>query len=147
MELTTNLPPEAERLIFAVLEDRQKMIAALKVQRWDVTKWVVTANIALAAATAALISALWVPVLLAFCVSGFGTWLLWHYNERITRVRDTVRRTSDYLCTNFFDYRTALALQTETKSREYDKHELLVFYAAAILSALPVLTAAIAKSN
>jgi hypothetical protein len=35
-----------------LFDDRRALIAAGKVQRWEVTKWVVTVNFALAAASA-----------------------------------------------------------------------------------------------
>ena len=38
----------------AVLDDGRKIIAAGKAQRWDVIKWAVTINIALATASIAL---------------------------------------------------------------------------------------------
>jgi hypothetical protein len=39
---------------FAILDDYRKLVAAGKVQRWDVLKWAVTVNFALATASIAL---------------------------------------------------------------------------------------------
>ena len=37
-----------------LLQDQQKLIAAGKVQRWDVVKWTITVNLALATASAGI---------------------------------------------------------------------------------------------
>ena len=45
---------EELKVIYSALEDCRRLIAAGKVQRWDVVKWGVTVNVALATAVAAV---------------------------------------------------------------------------------------------
>jgi hypothetical protein len=46
----------------SILEDTRKLIAAGKVQRWDVVKWAVSVNIGLATVASALPKAVTCPV-------------------------------------------------------------------------------------
>ena len=83
---------------------------------------------------------------MAMLVAGLGTALVWHYNERATRVRRTMAIAVDYLCQNVFDYRSVVNdnLRDE-KSRDYDREELLVFYTAIGISALPTIGMLLAR--
>jgi hypothetical protein len=38
------------QILLGILDDRRRLIAALKLQRWGVVKWAVTVNVALTAA-------------------------------------------------------------------------------------------------
>ena len=72
------------------LEDNQKLIAAGKIQRWDIVKWGVTVNLALAAAAISLRRA----GDLFFYFSAFVAWLAWamavYHDSKITRARKNV---------------------------------------------------------
>jgi protein-S-isoprenylcysteine O-methyltransferase Ste14 len=41
---------EELKVVYSALDDQRRLIAAGKVQRWDVVKWAVTVNVALATA-------------------------------------------------------------------------------------------------
>jgi hypothetical protein len=81
---------ESLQLALIYLQDTQRIIAAGKVQRWEVLKWAVTVNLAFAAAGAATKIGAW-PLfgLFSFCVLVAITsmFLLNHYNNRITGAR------------------------------------------------------------
>lgn len=140
--------PEAERLVAGVLDDYRKLIAALKLQRWDATKWTVTVNIALATVAVTLRDAKWIAAFMAVFVSVLGSVLVYHYNERATKVRKTIKLATDYLCDYFCDYRTALGINLGgEKSRNYDREELMVFGVAVWLSALPTLVLLVLPST
>jgi hypothetical protein len=70
-------------------EDCTRIIAAGKVQRWDVLKWTVTVNIGLAAAAIALKNEMGALILtaVAILVGGLGWYLINHYNSRMTQMR------------------------------------------------------------
>jgi hypothetical protein len=86
------IDPEEKEFQIAVgfLEDCRRQIAVYKVQRWDVVKWGVTVNLALAVAAAAPALADFRPYLLLLsCGVAFASWrLIVHYNERMTGFRD-----------------------------------------------------------
>jgi len=90
---------EELKVIYSALDDCRRLIAAGKVQRWDVVKWGVTVNVALATATAAIpfegafdlfglaVPFSFIPFGLAVVVA-FVSWLLVsHYNRRTTGAR------------------------------------------------------------
>jgi hypothetical protein len=93
------------QVITAGLDDCRRLIAAGKVQRWDVVKWGVTVNIALAvaAATQALrpdYSLFWLAVAVSF-----ASWLLvWHYNKRMSGARKLATALTDHLKSFRIDY-------------------------------------------
>jgi hypothetical protein len=68
-------------VVLRLHEDTTNVIAAGKVQRWEVVKWVVTANVALATvSTASIFDSVSRFFILCFAavVSGLGFWLLVH---------------------------------------------------------------------
>jgi hypothetical protein len=112
-----------------ILDDERRLIAALKLQRWDVVKWAVTVNMALCAAAiavsasehftkAASMHLFW----LAGIVTVIGEMLLLYYNRRLTKTREDSRQTKDHL--------TALGatfIDTSKPPKFYDWQELLIF--------------------
>ena len=76
----------------AVLEDGRKLIAAGKSQRWDVVKWAVTVNVALATASIALLkdhanAARWFFIF-AIVIVLIAEALVLHYNNRMKNGRN-----------------------------------------------------------
>ena len=69
---------EELKVVYSALDDQRRLIAAGKVQRWDVIKWAVTVNVALATAAAAIEfkgAFSFIPFVLAVPVA-FLSWLL-----------------------------------------------------------------------
>jgi hypothetical protein len=71
-----------------VIDDDRSLIAAGKTQRWEVLKWAVTVNVAIAALLSAHRGAGGALVFLAFFIAAIGIALIQHYNSRMTAARD-----------------------------------------------------------
>jgi hypothetical protein len=76
-------------VVCSALDDCRRLIAAGKLQRWDVVKWSVTVNLALAAVSISHVGATIPLFILAAAVSLGGGLLAWHYNSRMTGARQT----------------------------------------------------------
>ncbi len=148
----------------ASLENERRLIAAGKLQRWDLTKWVVTTNGALAAASIALLkfgtdqteprwlypalTSLGVLVfgMMAVLVSFVASGVMWHYSERrIGGSRKAARRFQQYLEDKF--HIDVLQIGGHDKGQlpsNYDQEETSFFNRVVFLSAMPaVLVAAV----
>lgn len=128
---------------FVVWNDCRELLAALKAQRWSVAQWVVTVNLALSAAAAAdVLKTSHVTGLFAafeFGVTALGAFLVWHYNERMAKVRARLRAVVGYVGDNLFDFNKEIGLDVgKQKGRDYDRQELIVFYSAIGGSLLPI---------
>ncbi len=104
------MSPEEFQFATAAPEDNRKLIAAGKLQKWDVIKWAVTVNVALATAFIALlqhpgIGKLWYCAL-AGLVAFVAFALMLHYNDRLMNTRNDAKATYDYLLRNNIDVRT-----------------------------------------
>src|SRR5215831_12939814 len=98
--MTIETEHEELKVIYSALDDQRRLIAAGKVQRWDVVKWGVTINVALAAATAAIpfegafdllgsaVPFSLIPFGLAVVVALVSRRLVLHYNRRTTGARN-----------------------------------------------------------
>jgi hypothetical protein len=90
----------------AILDDQRKLIAAGKSQRWDVIKWAVTINVALATASIALQehdkAAKWLFGL-AVIVAAIACGLMLHYNNRLKNTRNESVAPEEYLAHNDVD--------------------------------------------
>ena len=79
------------------LEDCRKVIAALKLQRWEVVKWTIATNFGLATASAFTgqfpVLALLIAVVVAFTGMGIMVHLFW----RLTNTRNDTRHIDLYL--------------------------------------------------
>jgi hypothetical protein len=133
-------------VIVSALEDCRRLIAAGKVQRWEVVKWGVAVNVALATAAG-------VPVLgrsfslfwLAVAVSIASVLLVGHYNKRMSGARETATVLIDRLKWFGINYDAITqAKRTRTKptisysaGEYYDWRELLIF--STVLSVSPFL--------
>jgi hypothetical protein len=76
------------QVVHSEIETRHKIIAALKVQRWEVLKWAVALNVGLVTAWVAIGK----PPTLIFTILATGVAvgaiiLIWHYNERARGAR------------------------------------------------------------
>ena len=138
----------------SALDDCRRLIAAGKVQRWDVVKWGVTVNTALATFAASAHSI--APFLFALAVALAGQLLVWHYNKRMTGARNTATTLTNRLrefdigynnitgakapeTNRFWDYLSRFKPAGVYSAGEgYDWQELLIFsatlWASSVLS-------------
>ena len=131
----------------AILDDIRKLIAAGKSQRWDVIKWAVALNIALATASIALKQTVhpdvrWWLCAVAAVVAVLGLLLVWHYNCRMTNARNDSVKTEKYLMNNGIDWTAITGSAPRTHDCFYDKQELLIFPGVLLLSVVPTLLVA-----
>jgi hypothetical protein len=71
-------------IVTSALDDNRKLIAAGKIQRWDVVKWGFTVNVALATVAAAFRTHYRAYFGLAVAVAIASCYLVLHYNRRMT---------------------------------------------------------------
>jgi hypothetical protein len=137
------MSPEEFQFATAALEDIRKLIAAGKLQKWDVIKWAVTVNVALATAFIALLQhpgiGKWWYCALAGLVAFVAFALMLHYNDRLMNTRNDAKATYDYLLRNGIDVEQILGKPPVVATWYHDKQELIVFTFILLLSLLPVL--------
>jgi hypothetical protein len=126
-----------------LLADRQRLIAAGKLQRWDVVKWTATINVALAAAAlgfkARETHAGYEFFVSAAIVAAAGWGLMLYYNLRLKRSRDHSLITERYLDKNGIDYSVISGGPPTVAGFCYDREELIVFSLFQLLSIVPTL--------
>jgi hypothetical protein len=128
-----------------LLQDQQRLIAAGKVQRWDVVKWTIAFNLALATASVSIGTAGAGIIIVVFTVLvALGGWVLVrHYNRRVTGAR----RDADKIVAYFRDAGIDLskiipvAQNGADPPEMYDTEELYIFGSIIALSILPALLA------
>jgi|SRR5689334_4135222 len=134
----------ARELAFIYLQDSQRLIAAGKVQRWEVLKWAVTVNLALATVAITTKIGGW-PLfgLFLFCVfvAASSMFLLTHYNRRITGARNSLDKIMNELEKEFpeieeFAGKERYPSEPE-KLRDYDYEETTAFNFIIGFSVLP----------
>lgn len=131
------------QIVSSALDDCRRLIAAGKVQRWDVVKWGVTVNLALATASAAIGPKFGASIALYIVAAlvSFGSWsLVWHYNRRMTGARQTATAVVAKLNESGVNYDKLLQTNVAreyAKGNNYDREELLTF--GAILAIAPFL--------
>jgi hypothetical protein len=129
-----------------LLQDQQKLIAAGKVQRWDVVKWTTAFNLALAAASAS-IGKPGAGVIIFFftvAVAVAGGYLVSHYNRRITGAREDAKKVTAYFREEGIDLSQIIPEDKARADRApewYDAEELSVFAYIIAFSILPALIA------
>jgi len=131
-------------LAFNYIQDSQRLIAAGKVQRWEVLKWAVTVNFALATAAVATKIGGWAPfgfVLFCVFVALTSIYLLIHYNHRITGARVLLDKIMKGLEEDFpeiekFTGRERYPTEQE-QLRDYDYEEVTAFSFIIGFSVLP----------
>ena len=128
----------------ASLENERRLIAAGKLQRWDVVKWVLTANSALLAAAVALRDTPWpfhaLFFFLTIVIAGVGHNLVAHYNTRMTGAREAGWFIETHMTARFgFDVRSVTHQPTAKPASDYDYKELYWFRWVITLSPTPTL--------
>ena len=119
-------------LAIGILEDCRRQIAAYKGQRWDVVKWGVTVNLALAVAAAASGSdEARLFLLLLSCAVALGGWILVrHYNSRMTGARQQAVGVIEWLRQKSIDYDSITGESSNAGyagGENYDRQELKIF--------------------
>jgi len=158
------------QVITSALDDCRRLIAAGKVLRWDVVKWAVTVNTALA--TSVVLAHSRVPFLFALAVALAGQLLIWHYNKRMTGARNTTTTLTNRLKEFDIDYNEITGAKAPETNRfwnylfgfkplsrfkpagvysageGYDWQEMLIFSATLWVSAiLSLLASALSASS
>jgi hypothetical protein len=132
-----------------LLQDQQRLLAAGQVQRWDVVKWTIAVNLALATASVGIgTSGAGIIIVVFTVLVALGGWVLVrHYNRRITGAR----RDADKIVAYFRDAGIDLSKIPVAQDRAdrppemYDAEELSIFGSIIALSILPALLAWVAS--
>jgi len=140
---------EELKVIYSALDDCRRLIAAGKVQRWDVVKWGVAVNVGLATAVAAIPfegAFDLFPFVLAVLVALVSWLLVLHYNRRTTGARNDAKHLVCQMKKKGIDYDSILGANVASeysKGSEYDKQELTLFtvilIGSVLLPLLPVI--------
>ena len=144
---------EELKVIYSALDDCRRLIAAGKVQRWDVVKWGLTVNVALATAAAAIPfegAFIFIPFGLAVLVAVTSWLLVLHYNRRATGARDTAKHLVEQMNGKGINYNNIVGTNVEvdySQGSEYDKQELNFFTVILVVSVLLPLLPALFSSN
>jgi hypothetical protein len=86
------------KLLVSALEDARRLIAAGKVQRWDVMKWSVGLNFIVAGVVRAGHTEVGNDLVgLVIFVAATSCWLLYYYNRRVEGARKTADRVEHAL--------------------------------------------------
>jgi hypothetical protein len=110
-----------------VLENHS-LIAAGRLQRWDVAKWGVTVNLALATASSSLRDSRGLFCFFCLLVAVLGAGLIHYYNGRIGWAREGAQRSLTYLKANAVDLKAITGSdQDVTVAVTYDFQALIVF--------------------
>ena len=129
-----------------LLQDQQRLIAAGKVQRWDVVKWTIAVNLALGTASASIgkPGAGVIIVFFTVLVAAAGAYLVSHYNWRITGAKDGSDKVTTYFREAGIDLSKIIPVdqaRADRASAWYDAEELSIFGSIIVLSILPALLA------
>jgi hypothetical protein len=121
-------------------DDSRALIAAGKIQRWEVMKWAVTLNVALATASAGLNTFQIGFVFFSALIALMGIILTNEYNRRMTRARERLRNFNQYLKQNVIDVNAiGQAEFDKKKTPDYDADELRICRSAIVFSIGPSL--------
>jgi len=125
-------------VVLRLFDDCRALIASGKIQRWEVTKWAVTANITLAVASKAVEQFKPFFLVYSFIATVIGIALLWHYNERMTKVRNDFSGVNAFIISNVININQIVKKEyDQLVDRDYDRTELCLLYIAVILSLIP----------
>jgi hypothetical protein len=130
-------------VVSSAMDACRNLIAAGKVQRWDVVKWGVTVNLALATVAATVSpsrGSSFTLFAVAAMVSIGSLFLVLHYNRRMTGARRTAVHLTKVLTENGIDYDRILdtdIAREYSRGESYDREELMTF--GIILTIAPFL--------
>ncbi len=154
-------PDKELQVIFSALDDQRRLIAAGKVQRWDVVKWGVTVNVALATAAALIqfkgvfslcglaVPFSLIPFLLALAVAFVSLVLVLYYNKGTTDARNDATHLVNQMKDKGIDYARIVGKDLAShysKGFFYDWPELLLFMFILIGSVLLPLVPALFRA-
>jgi len=124
-----------------LLQDQQRLIAAGKVQRWDVVKWTTAVNLALATASVGIgtSGAGIIIVVFTVLVALGGGSLVYHYHRRITGAWSDADRVAAYFREAGIDF--SKIIPGYRAPEMYDTEELSILGSIIVLSILPALLA------
>jgi len=126
-----------------VLDDLRRLIAAGKLQRWDVVKWTVAINIAVAGVALSKDLRGNYLVLIALVIAVIGLCLVLYFNLRITRTRKQAESVEKYLANLHEIPFSAISYDPKRQQPKvdffYDWEELIAYAAILTLSVLGVL--------
>ena len=124
-----------------LLQDQQRLIAAGKVQRWDVVKWTTAVNLALATASVGIgtSGAGIMIVVFTVLVALAGGALAYHYHRRITGAWRDADRVGAYFREAGIDFSKIISGYRAPEM--YDTEELSILGSIIVLSILPALLA------
>jgi hypothetical protein len=130
------------RFALGVIDDNQRLVAAGKAYRWDVVKWAVTLNVALAGASTALRqqhTASGPFLLFAIGVAAGAIWLVYEVNRRMTITRNDGVAPEQYLIEHHnIDVKGITGKEPVTEfSWAHDRSEIWTYYAVVVASVLP----------
>jgi hypothetical protein len=123
------------------LQDKQRLIAAGKIQRWEIVKWVLAANLAFAAGSATTQLGRWSLLLVFFSafISALAIFLLFHYNSRMTGSRNDAKTIIDFLQSNGLDIKRITGDDFDySAGHDYDRPELFAHSYAIVGSIIPI---------
>ena len=124
-----------------LLQDQQRLIAAGNVQRWDVVKWTIAVNLALATAPVGIGTSGAGIIIIVFTVLvalGGGA-LVYHYHRRITGAWRDADRVAAYFREAGIDF--SKIIPGYRAPEMFDTEELSIFGSIIVLSILPALLA------
>jgi hypothetical protein len=132
------------RFALGVIDDNRRLIAAAKAYRWDIVKWTVTLNVALAGASIALhqkdVEASGLFFLFAVGVAALAALLISEVNRRMTATRNDGVAPEQYLLAHSIDVKGITGKEPIKEfGPAYDKEELRFYVAIVFASALPAL--------
>jgi hypothetical protein len=131
------------RFALGVFDDHRRLIAAGKTHRWDIVKWAVTVNIALAGASVTLKhqdeNATGLFFFLTLGVVALCGWLLAEITRRMTAARNDTLAPEKYLSERGIDIAgiTGRAPRREKYPWYYDEEELLIYGSILVASIAP----------
>jgi len=124
--------------VLRLFDDRRNLLAAGKIQRWELVKWAVTANVALGAASGSIREMQGMFLAYAVLIAVMALILLWHYNQRMTLVRKSLANVNTFIRNNIIDLNViGLSKFDEPKPETHDDREMYLFGGAIILSIFP----------
>jgi hypothetical protein len=130
------------RFALGVLDDQRRLIAAGKTHRWDIVKWAVTVNVALAATSGTLKqqgkNATGLFCLLALGVAIVSVCLMLEITRRMTATRNESRAPEKFLSAQGINVvRVTGKEPSEEYTWTYDKRELGIYVLILLASAAP----------